>query len=313
MADFKDYYSILGVERSATEKDIRSAFRKLAARNHPDRNPGDPAAEERFKEINEAYTVLSDSEKRSFYDRYGSAGGAGQPFNGAQGGAGFRTVSPEEFAGFSDFFQNLFGGAFEGGRFTSGGFPGGGEFFTTQTGARSQQRTIRPSVEAKLEIDMPVAFSGGEVTVRIDGKSLTVTVPAGSRDGSRLRLRDQAPGGGDLILRLSVRPHPVFRLDGDNVRVSIDVPDYRAVLGGNVTVPTLAGDVVMSLPPGTRSGRVLRLRGRGWPGPEGAHGDELAEVRVTVPAHPDESQLAAYRQLEQLAADSHKPGDTVTK
>lgn len=298
MADYKDYYGLLGVPKTATEKDIRSAFRKLAAKHHPDRNPDDPAAEERFKEINEAYTVLSDPEKRRMYDSYGQAGGPA-PFPGATGG-GFRTASPEEFAGFSDFFQSLFGGGFrtDGVRTTVFSTGGADDFFSA---ARERPRPARPAVEAELGIDLETAYRGGEVTFQIDGKGITVTVPPGSRSGQRLRLRDQAPGGGDLLLRLRVDPHPVFRLDGDDVHVRIDVPDYRAVLGGEVTVPTLTGEVVMSLPAGTRAGRVLRLRGQGWPRKAGGRGDEFAEVRVTVPTAPDEERLEAYRLLEQLS------------
>lgn len=307
-ATYKDYYSVLEVPRTASQKDIRAAFRKLAAKNHPDRNPDDPSAEERFKEINEAYTVLSDEEKRAFYDQYGSEGPR-QPFaGGASAGAGFQQMNPEDMAGFSDFFQSLFGGAFGGGGF-SGGFQqaGPGRDFS---GFSRQVRSAPRNVEAELEIDMRTAFAGGETTFSIDGKQLTVNIPAGSRTGSRLRLRGQAPGGGDLILRLQLASHPVFTLDGDNVRVNIFVPDYRAVLGGNVTVPTLTGDVIMSIPKDTRSGRVLRLRGQGWPKRDGSRGDELARVNIVLPDDPSEEQLEAYRRLEELS--SHPGGVKVS-
>lgn len=304
MAEYKDYYQILGVPRTATQKDIRSAFRKLAAANHPDRNPDDPSAEERFKEINEAYTVLNDEEKRRFYDQFGSEGGR-VPFSGAGAQQGsFQGMSPEDLHGFSDFFQSLFGGAFGG----SGGFrfqTGGEDMF----GARSGRPVAPRTVEAELELDLLSAFRGGDTTVQIDGNRITVTIPAGSRSGNRLRLRGQAPGGGDLILRLKLKAHPLFKLDGDDVRLSVEVPDYLAVLGGNVTVPTLSGDVIMALPAGTRSGRSLRLRGQGWPRRDGSRGDAYAEIRVTVPSEPSEEQLSAYRQLQQLASkDSHSDG-----
>ena len=303
MAEYKDYYDILGVPRTATQKEIRSAFRKLAAANHPDRNPDDPSAEERFKEINEAYTVLNDEEKRRFYDQFGSEGGR-VPFTGAAGQqAGFQGMNPEDLHGFSDFFQSLFGGA----------FGGGGTSFSFQTGTgdqffRGRQRQpVARTVEAELELDLLQAFNGGETTVQLDGKRITVTIPKGSRSGNRLRLRGQAPGGGDLILRLKLSPHPRFRLDGDDVRVKVEVPDYLAVLGGNVTVPTLSGDVIMSLPPGTRSGRSLRLRGQGWPRKDGSRGDAYAEISVTVPAQPSEEQLEAYRTLQELADRASHP------
>lgn len=307
MAAYKDYYSILGVPKTATRKEIRSAFRKAAAASHPDRNPDDPQAEERFKEINEAYTVLSDEEKRRFYDQYGTEGGR-PPFAGAGAGpAGFQGMSAGDAASFSDFFQSLFGGAFAGAEFSGSGF-GGAQEFGSFTRAPARPR----NVEAELELDLMTAWRGGQVTITIDGKTIDVTVPAASRSGSRLRLRGQAPGGGDLLLRLRLREHPAFRLDGDDVRVTVDVPDYRAVLGGSVTVPTLDGDVIMSLPPGTKPGRVLRLRGRGWRKRDGTAGDAFAEIRVTIPEKASEEQLELYRKLEKLAPDSHSRGVKVT-
>ena len=303
-AAYKDYYDVLGVTRSADQKEIRAAFRKLAARHHPDRNPGDPSAEERFKEVNEAYTVLSDAEKRSFYDQYGSEG-ARVPFAGNAAG-GFQGMSTEDMGGFSDFFQSLFGGAMGGSGFTFQ--QSGGQGF--QNFGR-QVRPVRPrSVEAGLDLDLVHAFSGGETTIEVDGNRISVNIPAGSRDGSRLRLRGQAPGGGDLILRLGLKPHPAFTLSGDNIRVNVPVPDYRAVLGGNVTVPTLSGDVIMSIPAGTTAGRVLRLRGQGWPKKDGGRGDALAVIGISVPDQPSEEQLEKYRQLEELA--SHQGGVKVT-
>lgn len=288
MATFKDYYQVLGVPRTATQKEIRSAFRKLAAKHHPDRNKDDPHAEERFKEVNEAYTVLSDEEKRRFYDQYGTQDGR-PPFE--PGRATYANVSPEEFAGFSDFFQSLFGG---------GGFSGFRVSGQEPFGTYGQRPVVRP-VEAELDIDLLTAYRGGTSTISFDGKALDVTIPAGARPGTRLRLRGQAAGGADLILRLRFRPHPLFRLDGDDVRVRVDVPDYRAVLGGKVRVPTLDGDVEMTVPAGTRSGRVLRLRGKGWPKSGGGRGDELAEVRIKIPEAPTEEQLERYRELERLA------------
>lgn len=295
MAAYKDYYAVLGVPKTATQKEVRAAFRKLAAKHHPDKNPGDAAAEERFKEINEAYTVLSDEEKRRFYDQFGSEGGR-PPFRpGAAGGQVYTNVNPEEFAGFSDFFQTLFGGGFEG-----FGTRGGDPFAEFQQ-ADARRQPLRQNLEATLELDLLTAYRGGSTTISLDGRRIEVDIPKGTRDGSRLRLRGQAPGGGDLLLRIRHQPHPIFELDGDNVRVTVDVPDYAAVLGGAVRVPTLSGEVEMTLPSGTQSGRVLRLRGRGWPRKDGSYGDELAEVRVRIPSAPSPEQLEHYRQLRELA------------
>jgi curved DNA-binding protein len=295
MAAFKDYYQILGVPRSASQKEIKSAFRKLAAKHHPDRNLDDAGAEDRFKEVNEAYTVLSDQEKRRFYDRYGSADGP-PPFAPGSGQV-YSSFDPEQMAGFSDFFQSLFGA----GGFEAGGARGADPF------AGMRGRPLRQSAEAELPIDLLDAYRGGERTITVGSRRLEVNVPRGSRDGSKLRLRGQAPGGGDLILRLTLKSHPTFRLEGDQVRVRVSVPDYRAVLGGSVRVPTLDGEVEMTLPPGTRSGRVLRLRGLGWPGREGGRGDELAEIVVTIPDDPSETQRRLYQQLEELAKPQAAP------
>ncbi len=294
MANYKDYYQTLGVSKDASTEEIRRAFRKLAAKHHPDRNPDDPGAEERFKEINEAYTVLSDEEKRRVYDQYGTTGSV-PPFQ--PGAGGFRTVSAEEFGGdFSDFFQSLFG---------FGGMRGGG-FPTDFGGAGSQaytsQRVVSrpPSAEARLDVGLLDAFRGGPASIRVGDKSLEVTLPAGVRDGAKLRLKGQAPSGGDLILQVRHLPHPTFRLDKDDVRVTVRAPAPLAALGGSLRVPTLEGDVEMTLPAGSSGGRVLRLRGRGWPRADGSRGDELAEVRLTVPESLTERQTELYRELLEL-------------
>lgn len=304
MADFKDYYKVLDVAKDASQEDVRRAFRKLAAKHHPDRNPGDAGAEERFKEINEAYTVLSDPEKRKLYDTYGSTGGVpqyaqGSPFGGAgsAGGGVYTNVSPEEFAGFSDFFQSMFGG-FSGG--VTGRSPSADPF--AAFGRSAARPAPRPaSAEARLDVGLLDAYRGGPTTINVEGKQLELNLPAGVRDGAKLRLRGQAPGGGDLILQIRHLPHPVLKLDGDNVRVVVRVPDHVAALGGSANVPTLDGDVELSVPAGSSSGRVLRLRGQGWPKKDGGRGDVLAEVRVSVPERLSEEQKRLYGELANAA------------
>jgi curved DNA-binding protein len=292
MAAYKDYYNVLGIARDASEKDVRRAFRALAAKHHPDRNPNDPGAEERFKEINEAYTVLSDPEKRSVYDRFGSSGG---PAGGWQGGFApgqthFTThMSAEDAAGFSDFFRSLFGGGFP-----AGGFAGGDPF----AGGARQVRAR--SVEATLKVPLERAFHGGPMALTLDGRSLEVNLPVGVRDGAKLRLRGQAPGGGDLILVIQHAPHPRWRLEGTTLTGVVEIADYRAALGGSARVATFEGDVEVQVPAGTSSGRKLRLRGRGWPSGD-ERGDALVEIRVTVPAALSEAQRAAYAQLQALS------------
>ena len=308
MAAYKDYYATLGVSRSASQKEIRSSYRKLAAKHHPDRNPGDPSAEEKFKEVGEAYAVLNDDEKRKIYDQYGAeaARSSFSPGAGAAGGfTGGFTGAGAQGADFSDFFQTLFGGGFG----SADSFRGAGGFGTQfQTGTAGANRTAfgfqaRP-LEAELQVDLLDAYRGATKTISLEGQRLEVTLPAGSRDGSRLRLRGQAADGADVILTLRLAPDKRFVLEGDDVRVSIDVPDYVAVLGGSVRVPTLSGDVEMSLPKNTRAGRSFRFKGQGWPRKDGvgkgAKGDQFAVVRIVTPENPDERQLELYRQLEAL-------------
>ena len=298
--------------RKADQDEIRRAFRKLAAKHHPDRNPGDDQAEERFKEINEAYTALSDPEKRKVYDTYGRTGqvppqGGGWT-GGAPGGARVWTnVDPDQAASFSDFFQSLFGGGGFGG---FGGFeqaagPRGGRadpFGDLRTGAR----TTRPrNVEGDLELEIERAYHGGDVPISVGGRRVSVTVPKGVHPGAKLRLRGQAPGGGDLLLKVRLKPHPRFDLIGDDVHSTARIPDHVAALGGTAEVDTLDGRVDVTVPPGSSTGRTLRLRGQGWPRTGGGRGDQLIEVQLTVPERLDERQERLYRELRDLAASGH--------
>lgn len=314
MASYKDYYDVLGVKKDASQDEIRRAFRKLAAKHHPDKNPGDAGAEERFKEINEAYTALSDPEKRKIYDSYGRTGQVPPQggWTGAEGGGQVWTnVDPSEFAGFSDFFQSLFGGGV-------GGFSG----FEQAAGARGRsadpfadvRRVARPSpprnVQGDLELDLQHAFRGGEVAITVAGRRVTVTVPAGVRPGAKLRLRGQAPGGGDLLLAVRIEPHPDLTLEGDDLRTVARIPDHVAALGGSASVASLAGPIEVTVPPGSSGGRVLRLRGQGWPRKGGGRGDQLVEVRVTVPEHPSDEQKALYRRLREAAQTETAEAET---
>lgn len=312
MAAYKDYYETLGVPRDASQDDIKRAFRKLAAKHHPDRNPDDPSAEDRFKDINEAYTVLADAEKRKVFDQYGTTGQVPPGAAGGAPGGGRVHVDPEAFGDFSDFFQTLFGGGFGG----FGETPGGGRtrvhFGGTRMGGQdpfgSAGRSARPSaprsVQANLEVDLKRAYAGGDVPITVEGKRVTVSLPAGVRDGAKLRLRGQGPQGADLILVVRHRPHPEFTVQGDNVRTELQVPDHLAALGGSVRAPTLDGPVDVTIPAGSSSGRTLRLRGKGWPKRGGGRGDQLLELQVTVPERPDETQQELYRKLREASRDA---------
>ncbi len=305
MSARKDYYAILGVSKDASQEEIKKAYRKLARKYHPDVNPGDAAAEERFKEISEAYHVLGDPERRKKYDQMGPEGFA-QEFDlsefaeqfgrffrgGGRGAAGF--------GGF-DLFEEIFGG--------------GGPGFATAGGGRRRRGR---DVTAEVELSLREAVEGCRRVLTLPGpggrpRRITARIPAGVSDGTRIRLRgrgEPGPGGGppgDLYLRVRVRPDPRFRLDGDNLRVLLPVTVYDAALGATLEVPTLDGSARIQLPPGTRNGQVLRIRGKGAPRPGGARGDLLVEVSVQMPDEIDKDLAELFRQMRERHPYSPRP------
>jgi len=329
--EYKDYYKILGVPRNATEKEIKKAYRKLARQYHPDANPNDPTAEEKFKEINEAYEVLSDPEKRKRYDQFGAqwknftgAGGrpedfwqqwqGGAPGAGAPGGATYRTVSPEEFeemfgggGGFSDFFEALFGMGGRRGGPRTGGFEDifGGAY----GGARTQSRPMRGrDIEHPLDITLEEAYHGASRVLQIGDQRIEVRIPKGVKTGSRVRVAGKGEPGrnggkpGDLYLKINVLPHPQFKREGDNLRLKLPVDLYTLILGGEVKVPTLDRPVLLNIPPETDNGKVFRLRGKGMPNlkrPD-QRGDLYVEVSAKLPKNLTEKEKELFRQLRAL-------------
>jgi curved DNA-binding protein len=304
---YHDYYETLGVGRGASADEIRSAYRRLARENHPDVNK-DPGAAERFSEIAEAYEVLRDPDKRERYDRLGANWRAGQDVSGAQGfdggGAnGFGSGARVDFgtggdADFSDFFDSLFGG----GRASSRGGrrrqPGGGDGFALR-GADH---------EATVELTLEEAARGGKRRLTFDdGREYTVMIPRGVRDGRRIRLAGEgAPGvgggpSGDLFLRVRLRPHPRFRVNGRDLEVDLPVAPWEAALGAEVAVPTLEGTATVKVPAGSSSGRRLRLAGQGMPGPDDVPGDLHAIVRIVVPKKLERDERKAYQHLAQVS------------
>ncbi|GAA5513144.1 curved DNA-binding protein [Deinococcus carri] len=303
---YKDYYDVLGVSRSASDADIKSAYRKLAKQYHPDKNQGDESAADRFKEIGEAYAVLSDPEKRQLYDQYGHAGqvppgaypgGAGGGFQGGD----FSGFDPSQF---SDFFQGLFG---------MGGRRGGASGFAGAGGAQvsledllgggiggAQGRRFVQNVEGELQVTLQEAFSGSDEVINVDGKRLTLRVPAGTRDGARLRVAGQGPGGGDVLLTIRVLEDPRFELDGDDLITAVDVPAPVGALGGSVTVQTLGGSGNLTIPPGSSGGRRMRLRGQGWPKKDGTRGDLYVRLNLTVPKTLSDEEKELYGRLRDL-------------
>jgi curved DNA-binding protein len=307
--DVKDYYKTLGVSKSASQDEIKKAFRKLARQHHPDVNPGDPVAEERFKEINEAYEVLSDEEKRKKYDRFGSqwqqyerAGGRADDFDWSQwrapagqpgGGTYSRTVSPEEFeqifgggaaGGFSDFFETLFGGARR----------------SRQGPAGFDQRTYQPrprrgrDSEYTVEITLREAFHGGTRSLQFeDGRVIEAKIPRGVHTGSRVRLSGQGQPGtaggeaGDLYLRIEVLPDDAYSREGDDLHLTLDVDLFTLLLGGSIDVSSLDKTVKLSIPKDTANGKLFRLRGLGMPKlrqPD-ERGDLYVKVEARLPQH----------------------------
>ena len=276
----KDFYKILGVTKGVSDADLKKAYRKLAKDNHPDLHPGDQAAESRFKDISEAYDVLSDVTERREYDAVRAMGGGARFQAGGRGGQG---------GGFEDVFSNFFGG----GSFPSGGFGGGG--FAPQ---RGQDLTTSSSV------DFIDSIHGTNIKLTVSGKPLTLKVPAGIQDGQKLKLKGKgqpSPNGGqagDLVVSIKVRPHPVFTRDGDNVRVVVPVTFAEAVLGAVISVPVLGGEPVkLKVAPGTPNGRTLRVKGKGVQH-ESHQGDLLASVDILVPNRISKKAEEALRAFD---------------
>ncbi|HET6846107.1 MAG TPA: DnaJ C-terminal domain-containing protein [Anaerolineales bacterium] len=301
--DYKDYYKILGVERGAEADDIRKAYRKLAMKYHPDRNPGDKQAEESFKDINEAYQVLNDPQKRARYDQLGSAysnweqGGRpsgdfdwSQWFGNQQGGTRVDYGDVGDLFGqdsFSDFFRSIFGGR-------------GGPGTTTRSrrGASSYQQPITISLEE--------AYRGTTRAFQSDDRQLTVRIPAGVKTGSRVRAAGAAPEGEDLYLHVQVSEDPRFERQGDDLRSTASVDLYTAALGGEAQVQTLDGEVTLKIPPGTQPEQVFRLAGRGMPrlkSPK-TRGDLFVRVKVRIPRDLTAEQQELLRRASQLGGNA---------
>jgi curved DNA-binding protein len=301
--EYKDYYKVLGVERNASQEEIRRAYRKLALKYHPDRNQGDKAAEERFKEINEAYQVLSDTEKRVHYDRLGDSysrwqsSGASGDFNwndwftGQPGGTRVAYGNLDDLfqGGFSDFFRAIFGG------FGDMGVGGA-------AGPRVQQRAA-PAYQQPVSISLHEAASGATRQIRSDGRRMEVKIPAGVRTGSKVRVAGAGPRGGDLYLLVDVADDPRFERKGNDLYTQVSVDVFTALLGGEVDVQTMSGKVVLTIPPSTQPEQVFRLGGRGMPllkKPQ-AKGDLYVRVKVKIP-----KQLSAKQKSLLEEAARHK-------
>jgi len=331
---FQDYYELLGLDRKATDKEIKAAYRKLARKWHPDLHPAaeKKEAEEKFKKINEAYEVLKDPDKRKRYDRLGSRWKDGQDFQGAPGANGARYYSSDGFGGggfeggfeggFSDFFNAFFGGG------TAG---------TGRSRRTAQRGPVKgEDLESEIELSLEEAYQGVTRSIRVSGssvcpecggtgtrdrsfcapcggtgavpeeKTLDVKIPAGVKEGSRIRLKGQGGGGlggaskGDLFLKVRLRPHPVFRLKDNDIEVDAEIRPDQAVFGDRIPVQTLDGKVNVKVPPGSRSGNKLRLRGKGFPGKNKARGDQYVSLVINTPPDISEEEKELYKKLHDL-------------
>ena len=303
---FKDYYKTLGVESDASADAIKRAYRKLARKYHPDVSK-EADAENRFKEIGEAYEALKDPEKRAQYDQLRQGGWhQGQEFRPPpEWGAGWQSAGDSQsYSGFSDFFESLFGGL-GGSRFSSARRPG-------SAGLKAKGRDVNASVS----IDLQTAYAGGVQRMNLSGshgsRALNVRIPAGVTEGRQIRLTGQGEPGlgggpaGDLYLEVHLKPHRWFEVQGQDIHLTLPVAPWEAALGARLNVPTLGGKVEMSIPPGTSSGRRLRLKGRGLPGK--TPGDQFVTIRVEVPPAESGRAKELYEALKKEQAFDPRAG-----
>lgn len=295
---YQDYYQILGVSRDAVKSDIKKAYRKLARRYHPDVN-SEADAEEKFKEVNEAYEVLKDSDKRQAYDRFGADWKHGQQFDGGGIGGGFQSggYSSGGFSGgdFSDFFESIFGSDFQ----QAGGSP-------FQQGQRQPRGA---DLQLKLDISLEEAFNGDSKIIQFaksqgsaEMKKLKFTIPKGVSAGQKIRLAKQgqaSPHGGDpgdLYLEMNILPHRLFRLEGRDVILRLPLTPWEAAAGANLKVPTLSGSVELKIKPGMQSGQKMRLKGKGLPGPP--VGDQFVEIMIQTPPADNSEAKKFYQNMK---------------
>ncbi len=318
--EYKDYYKLLGVSKTATKDEISKAFKKLARKYHPDLNQGDKQAESKFKDINEAYEVLKDEEKRKLYDTLGpdwqntqhfqnqdGGGFSGNPF----GGGGFSgSFNGQSFnaSGFSDFFETLFGG----GR-AAGGMGGG--FGADPFASYTQRARTGRDIDVTIQLTLEDAYHGGLKNIALQGsngqvRKLEVKIPAGVKNGARIRLAGQGEAGtgqngkaGDLFLHVTLLPHPLFSLDDNDVVYELPVAPWEAVLGAQVRVPTLDGDIELTIPPGSGSSKKFRMRGKGL-GTGTGKGDQFVRLVINVPLTLTSEEKELWEKLRDVSVFS---------
>jgi curved DNA-binding protein len=298
LQNFKDYYDILGVPKDVASEEIKKVFRRLARQYHPDLNPGNKEAEEKFKDIGEAYEILGDPNKRSQYDQFSlywqqkSRGKAGKSIFKR----GTRETELEEFADFDSFIDQVLGRNNKADNDNDPFRPGTTKYATTVT-----PRPSRRNIEAKLIVPLEKAYEGGAERIRLeDGRSLEVNMPPGMFTGQTIRLKEQGVGGGDLFLKITVSPHDYFQIEGNDIAVKLPITPSEAVLGNPVEVPTLDGLVQMNLPAGVKPGQRLRLANKGYIDDQGRRGDQLVEIQIVIPTTISPQEKELYEKLRQI-------------
>jgi len=315
--DFKDYYAILGVTKTANADEIKKTYRRLARKYHPDLNPGNKQAEARFKEVNEAYEVLSDSEKRQKYDQFGQywkQGGQGWPSGGGVG-VDVSGFDFSQYGSFDEFINELLGrfntGSPQGGgrtytyRTSSGGTGGFSDFsgFNDYSSADSRATGASADREATITLSWSEAFHGVQKRLNLGSEVIDVRIPPGAKPGSRIRVRGKGQVSpynqqrGDLYLNVELSSHPFFQFDGENLVCEVPVTPDEAVLGASIGVPTPDGTVSVNVPAGIRSGQSLRLRGKGWPRPKGGRSDQLVKVIIATPKDLTPTEREYYEKI----------------
>jgi len=304
--DFKDYYAILGIGKTATSEDIKQAFRKLARKYHPDVNPNNKQAEANFKEVNEAYEVLSDPDKRKKYDQFGQYWKqAGQGFPGGSG-ADMGGFDFGQYGSFNDFLNELFGGA---------GPRSGRQSYSSRTSTSRQSSSFNDAAfqdggtqdaEAVINLTFAEAFSGVQKRFSLGTETIDVRIPAGAKTGTRLRLKGKGQTNpmsqqrGDLYLKVELQPHSFFQMEGDNLVCEVLITPDEATLGASIDVPAPDGHVNVKLPAGGRSGQSLRLRGKGWPLAKGGRGDQFVKVAIAPPKELTAQEREYYEKIRAI-------------
>ena len=315
--DFKDYYSVLGVKKNASPDEIKKAFRKLAVKYHPDRNPNNKIAEEKFKEISEAYEVLSDKENRQKYDQFGrywqQAGKASQSPWGARGPQSTRTnvnmgdFSFSDYGSFDEFINDLLGRPFgRGGTRTQTSYGSGFENFARQSSVDNKNY----DVEKNINLTYHQAYYGIETKLNLGNETINVKIPAGAKNGTKIRLKKKGKFNplnkqkGDLYLKVQLSPHNFFQWEEDKLVCEIPITPYEAVLGGEIKVPTPEGSVSMKIPAGIRHGQSLRLKGKGWSSPKGKYGDLFVKIAIATPKNISNEEKQYYEKIREVSKDN---------